>query len=130
MKKRLISALASVVLGCGSLLLIPTAQAAQGDCAAGYTCMWEHASYQGGAVSFQRYIPDLSQWKLTNGRKANDVISSAKNMGRLQDACLFADANGRGEVRRMVRGAKWAGMSTYGMNDKISSAYFTGYKSC
>lgn len=124
------AAAASVALLALGLSVAPTALAAQGDCGPGYTCMWEHQGYQGGAVSFQRYIPDLAGWKLTNGKEANDVMSSVKQRGNYEDTCLFANAGGGGESRRVGRGVSWYDLADHSFNDVVSSAYFTGYRSC
>ena len=110
--------------------LATTAQAAQGDCGDGYTCMWENKDFGGGAVSFQRYIPDLSQWSMTNGNRANDTISSVKNRGNVNGTCLFANANGTGSSRHVSRRQQIQDLGSYGFNDTISSAYFDGFLSC
>lgn len=108
-----------------------TAHAAQGDCGPGYTCMWEHSYFQGGGVSFQRYIPDLSLWDLTNGNGANDTISSVKNNGSYEGTCLFPDAYAGGYGIHLARGHSFSNLSwSTNLNDEISSAYFDGYASC
>jgi len=82
-------------------------------------------------VSFQYYIPDLSQHKLTNGKNANDIVSSVKNRGTMQGACLFTDANGGGYSLYVAKGHNIQNLANYkNMNDKVSSAYFEGYRKC
>ncbi|WP_136314281.1 peptidase inhibitor family I36 protein [Actinomyces procaprae] len=130
MKSKFLAAASVGLLALGAMSLTPASYAAQGDCGSGYTCLWEHSGYQGGAVSFQRYIPDLAQWKLTNDKKANDVASSAKQRGRYEDTCFFKHAYGGGESRRMGRGSSWYNLAHHSFNDVISSGYFTGYRSC
>ncbi len=93
--------------------------------------MWEHHSYGGGAVSFKHYIPDLSLHRLTNGKNANNVVSSVKNRGTSEGTCLFTGAYGRGYSLRVPRGGNVRNLANYRyMNDTISSAYFDGYKRC
>ena len=130
MKSKIAITASVTMLTLGFASIAPTAFAAQGDCAAGYTCLWEDRGYQGGSVSFARYIPDLALWKLSNGNKANDTLSSAKQRGKYEATCLFVDKNGGGESRRMGRGTQWYDLTDHSFNDTISSAYFTGYKSC
>lgn len=129
LRNRALGSLAVIAAGLG-LIAAPPAAAAQGDCASGYTFPWEDAGYQGGAVSFARYIPDLSQWKTTNGHKANDTLSSAKNRGQSEGTCLFQNAYGGGASRHMSRGASWYSLADHQFNDTISSAYFDGFVSC
>lgn len=123
--------IALTILGVSvGLTSTPPAAAAQGDCGSGYACLWEDAGYQGGAVSFARYIPDLSLWKTTNGHKANDTLSSAKNRGVSEGTCLFKNSYGGGESRHMARGASWYNLADHSFNDTISSAYFDGFVAC
>ncbi|WP_172120319.1 peptidase inhibitor family I36 protein [Actinomyces faecalis] len=127
MLKKMASIVASVLLAAGALVLPSAAQAAQGDCGSGYTCLWEHDQYQGGGISFERYIPDLSQWKLTNGHGANDALSSVWNNGVYADACLFDNAYATGQRTRIPRGTWYGSLRPFGMNDKVSSVYFETY---
>ncbi|WP_425321756.1 peptidase inhibitor family I36 protein [Actinomyces faecalis] len=130
MSRKVISVAASVLLATGALVLPSTAQAAQGDCGSGYACMWEHAGYQGGGVSFQRYIPDLSLWSFTNGNRADNAVSSVWNNGNYEDVCLFTGANGLGRSLRVGKKTWIDNLSSRGFNDQVSSAYFTGFRSC
>lgn len=130
LRTRVTSAVAVVGLAALGLAVTPTASAAQGDCASGYTCMWENSGYQGGAVSFQRYIPDLALWSTTNGHNANDTLSSVKNRGISEGTCLFQNRGGGGASRHVPRGASWYNLADHQFNDTISSAYFDGYVSC
>ncbi|QPL04573.1 peptidase inhibitor family I36 protein [Actinomyces respiraculi] len=109
-----------------------TAHAAQGDCGSGYTCMWEqNYDQEGGGISFQRYIPDLSLWDLTNGHGANDTISSVKNRGSYEGTCLFPDAYAGGYGIHLARGYSFSNLAvSTNLNDAISSAYVDGFASC
>ncbi len=133
--KRVISAAAAAALGLavGVSVLVgpaPSASAAP-SCPSSYTCMWKNANYSGGggSIRFQRYIPDLSLWSWPDGSKANDSVSSAWCSGNTEVASLFENANGTGNYTVIPRGYGTADMNSVGLNDEVSSAYFSGYVS-
>lgn len=130
MNKMIRSVVAVVALGASAFLAVPTASAAQGDCGPGYTCLWEHPNYQGGGISFKMYIPNFGTWKLTNGKPANNVASSLKNHGNSDNACVYDGANKTGKSRNVYKGTELTFLGTIGMDDMISSAYFTPKTTC
>lgn len=130
MRTRLISSISAVLLGFGTVVAVTPVAAADSSCGAGHTCVWEDSWYRKGVIRFQRYIPDFSLWTFDNGRRANDEISSVWNNGNYEDSCLFEHRNGGGEARRITRGTWVDDLRSRSFNDRASSAYFTGYRSC
>lgn len=128
--KKSLAAAASTLLIIGGLALPAGTAAADSSCPSGATCLWKDAGYYGSKFKFYRYVPDFSGWSYSDGSWLNDTVSSAWNSGVSESVCLFEHHSGKGRWVKRAKGTGVSEMRYVDLNDKISSAYFTGFRSC
>lgn len=137
--KYLVAAVAGLAVVTSTLLTSPPAHAAKGHCPNGATCLWRDTSAEtngnGAAhVSFQRYIPNLGQWKHKGTNySANDSATSFFNNGQARppysNVYLFKGANGSGPSWKVNKGEYYwnLALQTATWNDTISSGYYMNW---
>lgn len=129
MKRQVTAALSALLIAAGAFAVSAPASA-DGSCPSGATCLWQHASYGGGKITFFHYIPNLALWNFDNGVKANDDTSSVWTRGNYEFAYLFQHADAKGRGVKVEQGGWYDDLNSEWFNDYTSSAYFSGYQSC
>lgn len=125
--------------------IVPSAaEAATGNCAAGYSCIWRDHDYKtAGAdstlVRLYYYIPNLSGYQYrgsdgtgsNSGYSANNSATSVYNHGNSDLCRYYKDAYGAGGYFILepgsVRNNLATSLSPQGFNDSLSSIYFSAY---
>lgn len=126
----MVGAAAILLAAAASVATAAPASASLSECGSGRTCVWSGANYAtdwgtiGGFIAFERCVDDFS--KYTN---INNKTTSVYNNGNTDTSYLYDGFNKSGSRITILRGAKYADLSSVGFNDKASSGYFSSHLS-
>jgi hypothetical protein len=115
----------------GALAAVAPASAAPAGCESGAGCTYEDANYGKGHINFYQNVRDFAGvacWASTGHLGTDNAASSAFNNGTTgRNATWFDGKNYSGPSKTLTKRNGTANLGNSGLNDKISSACFTGY---
>jgi hypothetical protein len=116
-KKIVMIAAGVSVFTAGTMVGLPTANAALSSCPRGYACGWADDWYNGEVLSFSD--------SRSNFNNMNNRISSIYNNGNYQYVRWYVDVNFVGFNLGQPMGSQIAGLQPWGFNNSFSSGRFT-----
>ncbi|WIE62227.1 peptidase inhibitor family I36 protein [Curtobacterium sp. MCLR17_032] len=130
-KKHFASVAVVAAVASGALFTAAPASAAPAGCESGRGCTYEDANYGKGHINFFENVKDFSQvgyWVGTLHTLTDNAASSAFNNGTTGRNATWYDLKSyQGPKKTLTMGYGTTNLGYADLNDKVSSACFTGY---